>query len=581
MPLNGAQLIVSALERAGVEVVFGLPGVHNLALWPALADSTIRLVGVRHEQAAGYAADGYARASGNVGVALVTTGPGAANTLSAVGEAWASRSPVVVIATDVPTTLRREGVHRGLLHEVPDQRAMFAPVTKATFRAEAPEALGGLVSEALVTAIAAPSRPVFVEVPTDLLSAEVEGGSAEPRVGVDVSAETPNDSVDSAARVLAQAQRPLVWVGGGAMAAGAGEAVGLVAQRLAAPVLATYSARGLLPADHPCLVGLPPHVPEAGALWDEADVVLAIGSDLDGMMTQNWAQPGPPKLVAINVDSLDATKNYAAAIVIEGDAKTVAAALADALPPRDGLDELAGEAGEPAGERPRAPGGGVRRRARLPRRVRAPPCPTTPPWSCDMCIPGYWLGGFHPVPAPRRLRTRWAGGRWASVPGGDRAGAARPGQAVAVCGDGGFLFACGELATVAQERPPLTARGRRRRRLRDAALRPGARGGDDVRRRPPHAGLRRAGAALRRAGRSRRRPRRGVLRRARAPRRRSRARVLVARAALQPPPTTSPRWYRRALALQPERQVGLDLHRRPSGPSGACRRSPSSSTASA
>ena len=93
-----------------MEVVFGLPGVHNLALWPALADSPIRLVGVRHEQAAAYAADGYARASGNVGVALVTTGPGAANTLGAVGEAWASRSPVVVIATDVPTTLRREGV---------------------------------------------------------------------------------------------------------------------------------------------------------------------------------------------------------------------------------------------------------------------------------------------------------------------------------------------------------------------------------------------------------------------------------------------------------------------------------------
>ena len=183
MAMTGAQLIVSALERAGVEVVFGLPGVHNLALWPALADSPIRLVGVRHEQAAGYAADGYARASGNVGVALVTTGPGAANTLGAVGEAWASRSPVVVIATDVPTTLRREGVHRGLLHEVPDQRAMFAPVTKATFRAEDPEELGGLVAEALVAAIAAPSRPVFVEVPTDLLSAEAEAGSAEPRVG--------------------------------------------------------------------------------------------------------------------------------------------------------------------------------------------------------------------------------------------------------------------------------------------------------------------------------------------------------------------------------------------------------------
>src|SRR3954463_14094343 len=103
--MNGGALVVRALEQAGVEVAFGLPGVHNLALWPALADSPIRLVGVRHEQAAAYAADGYARGGGGVGVALVTTGPGAANTLGGVGEAWASRSPVVVIATDVPTTL--------------------------------------------------------------------------------------------------------------------------------------------------------------------------------------------------------------------------------------------------------------------------------------------------------------------------------------------------------------------------------------------------------------------------------------------------------------------------------------------
>jgi thiamine pyrophosphate-dependent acetolactate synthase large subunit-like protein len=544
--VTGAQLVVAALERAGVEVVFGLPGVHNLALWPALADSPIRLVGVRHEQAAAYAADGYARASGKVGVALVTTGPGAANTLGAVGEAWASRSPVVVIATDVPTTLRREGVHRGLLHEVPDQRAMFAPVTKATFRAEDPEALGGLVAEALVTTIAAPSRPVFVEVPTDLLAAEVEGGSAEPRVVVDASAESPDDSLDSAARALAQAQRPLVWVGGGAMAAGAGEAVGLLAERLAAPVLATYSARGLLPPDHSCLVGLPPHVPEAGALWDEADVVLAVGSDLDGMMTQNWAQPDPPKLVAINVDPLDATKNYAAEIVIEGDAEAVAGALVGALAPRDGLDEL------------------TARLADLRERVRermtdefadelafldafAAAVPGDATVVCDMCIPGYWLGGFHPVPAPRRLAypMGWGTLGWA-FPAAIGSALGGPGPAVAVCGDGGFLFACGELATVAQERPPLTALvvddggyGMLRYDYARTGERPV---GVDLHT-PDFVALAQSfgvgaeavdglGDAFSAA----------LARHVADPE----PSILVARAALQPPPTTSPRWYRRA-----------------------------------
>ena len=124
---TGAQAIVAELEAEGVELVFGLPGVHNLPLWEALRASPIRLVGVRHEQAAAYAADGYARATGRLGVALTTTGPGAANTLGAVGEAWASRSPVLVVATDIPTTLRRPGVYRGVLHETTDQAAMFAP----------------------------------------------------------------------------------------------------------------------------------------------------------------------------------------------------------------------------------------------------------------------------------------------------------------------------------------------------------------------------------------------------------------------------------------------------------------------
>src|SRR6201991_5114800 len=125
MPRTGAQLLVAGLEAAGVDVVFGLPGVHNLPLWEALRESPIRLVGVRHEQAAGYAADGYARATGKLGVALVTTGPGAANTLGAVGEAWASRSPVLVIATDIPSKLRRPGAYRGVLHERAGEAAVF------------------------------------------------------------------------------------------------------------------------------------------------------------------------------------------------------------------------------------------------------------------------------------------------------------------------------------------------------------------------------------------------------------------------------------------------------------------------
>jgi len=177
--VTAAARLVAALESAGVEVVFGLPGVHNLAIWRALAESPIRLVGVRHEQTAAYAADGYARATGKAGVALVTTGPGAANTLAATGEAWACGSPVVVVATDIPAALRRPGVHRGVLHEATDQARFFEPVTKAQLRVSDAGLVEPMMRSALQIAALPPSRPVYLEVPTDLLAADAPEGEAE------------------------------------------------------------------------------------------------------------------------------------------------------------------------------------------------------------------------------------------------------------------------------------------------------------------------------------------------------------------------------------------------------------------
>src|ERR1700760_4141259 len=173
---TGAQTIVGLLERAGVDVCFGLPGVHNLALWEALRESPIRLVGVRHEQTAAYAADGYARATGRLAVALTTTGPGAANTLGAVGEAWASRSPLLVVATDIPSTLRRPGQYRGVLHETAGQADMFAPVVKSVHVAGIAADVAATAAAAIASAVTAPTRPPYLETPTHLLGAEVPAG---------------------------------------------------------------------------------------------------------------------------------------------------------------------------------------------------------------------------------------------------------------------------------------------------------------------------------------------------------------------------------------------------------------------
>jgi thiamine pyrophosphate-dependent acetolactate synthase large subunit-like protein len=543
--LTGAQLVVQALEDAGVELAFGLPGVHNLALWRAIGHSPLRLVGVRHEQAAAYAADGYARTSGRLGVALTTTGPGAANTLGAVGEAWASRSPLLVIATDIPTSVRRPGVWRGALHEATDQAGMFEPVTKGTLRVRDAGSLRAATAEAARLALHAPQRPVYLEVPTDLLAAEVAEPAPVPP-GPPRPPAPPDERLDRAAQLVEPSRRPLIWAGGGAVASGAGPALAALAERLVAPVVTTYSGAGLLPPGHPCAVEAPPHVPEVGALWDESDCVVAVGSDFDGMMTQGWQMPQPPRLVSLNVDAEDASKAYLPDLVLEGDAARTLPRLTERLKPRGGLDALA--------RRLRELGDGVRAGLRESDpeasaflEAVADSLPPDAVLVCDMCIPGYWLGGFHRPAAPRKLLYPLGWGTLGcAFPQALGAALAGAGPVVSVSGDGGFLYACGELATAAQERIPLTA----------VVVDDGGYGMlrfDQERRGDPHLGVDLATPDFTAmadsfgvrafAARDLGADFAAALRRQLALDEPS---LLLARAALRPPPNVSPRWYRNA-----------------------------------
>ncbi len=448
---TGAQELADALVELGTEVVFGLPGVHNLPLWEALAATDIKIIGVRHEQTAGYAADGYARATGKLGVALVTTGPGAANTLGAVGEAMASAAPVLIIATDIPSTLRRPGVVRGVLHETSDQRAMFAPVTKGGFTVRAADQVATTVHRAARLALQPQTGPVYLGVPTDYLRESVphRRPPAKPR---EVEADVPD--LARAERMLSNAKNPVIWAGGGALRSGAGSAIGQLAETIAAPVITTFAARGLLPLDHPCLAPNPVHSPEVGELWDEADVVLAVGTDFDGLMTQNWLMPKPPKLIAINVDAEDAAKNYPPDLTLVGDARRVVERL---LPkPRAGLDDLTLRLA------------GIGRRVRRRIREEEPQAadflstldevvPTDAVFVSDMCVAGYWVGGFHRVREPRKLAYPMGWGTLGyGFPASLGTAAAGVGRAICITGDGGFLYGCGDLATLAAEQLPVT-----------------------------------------------------------------------------------------------------------------------------
>jgi thiamine pyrophosphate-dependent acetolactate synthase large subunit-like protein len=542
--LTGARLAVAALEQAGVEVAFGLPGVHNLALWRELGASRIRLVGVRHEQTAAYAADGYARSTGALGVALTTTGPGAANTLAAVGEAWASRQPVLVIATDIPARMRRHGVWRGALHEATDQAGMFRPVVKQTVRAHSPQTLGAAVELAATTALAPPQRPVYLEIPTDFLGAEVTD-PPELRSKPQTLARADEEHLARAAEVIERSRRPLIWAGGGALQANAGEAVAALAERLVAPVILTYSARGLLPPGHTCLADAPPHVEEVGALWDEADVVVAIGTDFDGMMTQGWKMPQPPHLVAINIDPADASKNYLPDVLVEADAAEATAALAARIAPRGGLDalgrRLAGLRKAVRGSLEETDAEAMGMLAAVERAL-----PDDAIVVCDMCIPGYWLGGFHRAPAPRKLAYPLGWGTLGcAFPQALGAALAGRGPAVSFSGDGGFLYACGELAAAAQERIPVTAvifddGGYGMLRF-DQDLRGDPREGVDLHT-PDFVGLARSFGVRADAVDGLGEHFEGMLQHhVRLPE----PTVLVVNAALRPPPNVSPRWYRR------------------------------------
>ena len=229
-----------------------------------------------------------------------------------------------------------------------------------------------------------------------------------------------------------------------------------LAIKLAAPVITTFMGRGLLPPDHPCAVPGPAHAPEVGQLWDEADAVLAIGTDFDGTNTQNWQMPQPPALISVNVDEADANKSYACDVTLVGDARAVVGQLLPRIKTRDGLDALErrlAQIGAAVSEWVERDEAQAARMLEIVQRALPPETVIV----TDMCIPGYWLAGYWRVPRPRKLGYPLGWGTLGfGFPASLGAGLAGAGPTVCVIGDGGFMYACGELATVVQERIPLT-----------------------------------------------------------------------------------------------------------------------------
>jgi acetolactate synthase-1/2/3 large subunit len=327
-----AQALVQLLEGYGVDTVFGIPGVHTVELYRGLHGSRLKHVSPRHEQGAGFMADGYARASGKPGVCFIITGPGMTNIITAMGQAYADSVPMLVIST----CNRREHLRlgHGHLHELPDQRALVAGVCAFSHTLQHPAQLPEVLARAFALFGCTRPRPVHIEIPLDVLEMSTEGLDLRPRALPAAPAPAP-EAIASAVELIQNAKRPLILAGGGARRASA--ALSALAERLQAPVALTTNARGLLAPEHPLLLDGVQSSAHGRELFAEADVVLAVGTEL-GETDYDFFGLGPLRfkapLIRLDIDPLQILGVQAATVGLLGDAEQGLLALLERLPQR-------------------------------------------------------------------------------------------------------------------------------------------------------------------------------------------------------------------------------------------------------
>lgn len=308
------EALIQHLEARGVDVVFGIPGVHTVELYRGLAASGIRHVTPRHEQGAGFMADGYARVSGKPGVALVITGPGLTNILTPMAQARADSVPMLVLSgvNDLPSLGRGEG----RLHELPDQRALAANVADPSIRIERAADLAPALDRVFAGFATARPKPAHIEIPLDIAPLP-HAEPVEPATVPDRPHPDPQ-AIASAADLLRSAESPIILAGGGTRFCNA--AVAALAERLGAPTVLTINARGLMHG-HPLAVPASPSLEAVRGLIAGADVVLALGTELGQTDYDIYATGGMPKIPClIRVDVCEhQLQRLDAAVAVQAD----------------------------------------------------------------------------------------------------------------------------------------------------------------------------------------------------------------------------------------------------------------------
>ena len=445
---RGADGIVQALKEADVSTIFGIPSIHNIGLYESLRhDPSIRHIGCRHEAGATHMADGYARASGGLGVIVSSTGPGAGFTVSALQEAWGSCSPVLMITTNIDAAKIGKGL--GVLHELEEQTALFRTITKEVVIPGADDDLYALAKHAIALAQTGRPGPVCLEVPTDLMAGEAPAAAPTPRDSAPASPPLP-PRLDEAVAILRNAKQPLILAGTDASRANIAGDIQALAEALCAPVITNTPGKGVIPEDHALAFGNAARKLVVKEIVPGCDAAVAIGSRLREVDAKRRGLVLPEQLIHIDWDERWISRNYPAAVPLVGDIAAITRALRDQLEgepyagPRQERTAAWRQAADAEFERLSQ----ERPELQSLQAIRAV-LPRDSALVIDNTQLGYWAEYFYPSYQTNGIiGAKGSGLLGFSFPAAIGVKLARPDTpVVGLIGDGGFLYTAQELAT--------------------------------------------------------------------------------------------------------------------------------------
>ncbi|MGA2918545.1 biosynthetic-type acetolactate synthase large subunit [Methanoregula sp.] len=321
---TGAKILVESLQREGTEIIFGYPGGVVLPIYDELYDSSLRHILVRHEQAAAHAADGYARASGRVGVCLATSGPGACNLVTGIATAYMDSIPIVALTGQVPTNLLGNDAF-----QESDITGITMPITKHNYLVKKTEDLSRVIQEAFYIAGTGRPGPVLVDIPKDVSTTSIKETPLPDKVvlrGYNPTYTGHKRQIEKALQLIAAAERPVIYAGGGVILSNASAELVRIATELGIPVTTTLMGLGAIPGDHPLNLGmLGMHGTEyANFAITESDLLIAIGVRFDDRVTGKTDTFAPhAKIIHIDIDPAEIGKNKRVDVPIVGDIKSV------------------------------------------------------------------------------------------------------------------------------------------------------------------------------------------------------------------------------------------------------------------